>query len=271
MESLLENTDVHNNTCINAGLGIITNSYWSAPLTVVSSLLSILGSLLIIISYACWKDLRKSTARSILLFLALADFGASIGYLFSAIAYLVVFGNVVRNTSLSSNSSNALTNDALTYRPFCWIESVWDTYFPVVSFFWTTNLAIYFVVTLVFLKGNLAKKLMIPFHLTAWLIPLIICVAAGASKWLGPGDNINETEDTTAAAWCFVSDKNVHNITSKSMFDQRIALYYVMEAICGKGIEVAAYVVVAGCYVTIICYNRCRCCSKVSLAMLVQL
>ena len=257
------NSAVHNNACMqDANIKIITTSYETAKVTIVSSLLGIFGSLMIIISHVCWKDLRKSTARTILLFLALADFAASVGYLFSAIAYLVVF------SAVASHPGTNLTDSVGTFSTFCWIEGIWDTYFPVVSFLWTTNLAIYFVVTLVCRRSRLAKNLMIIFHLTAWFIPMIVCIAGVASGWLHPSGNPNAIEDTVSAAWCFVSDWKVSNITNKQMFDNKIALYYVMEAICGKGIEVAAYFVVAGCYAVIICHNKCRCCLRVSLAII---
>ena len=41
------------------------------PATIVSSFLSIIGSLLIIATFVMWKDVRRSIARQILLFLAI--------------------------------------------------------------------------------------------------------------------------------------------------------------------------------------------------------
>ena len=242
--------------CINASHAIINRTYESAPLTVISSVLSMLGSSLVIISYFLWKDLRKSTARTILLFLAMADFMTSIGYFWSAIAYIAIFSNLMNATNyyiaISANDI-PYTN----YEVICKIESFWDTYFPVVSFFWTANLAIYFVVTLVFLKISFAKKLMIPFHLTAWLIPLIVCVYGISSGWLGPATHTDRgIEDATAGAWCFVSSAPVVNITKSTMY--KIGLYYGMEAICGKGIEVIIYFIVIVCYTMIIVFNKCR-------------
>ena len=240
--------------CIDASHAIINRTYESAPLTVISSVLSMLGSSLVIISYFLWKDLRKSTARTILLFIAIADFMTSIGYFLSAIAYITIFSHVTNATdyyiAISANDT-PYTN----YELICTIESFWDTYFPVVSFFWTANLAIYFVVTLVFLKISFAKKLMVPFHLTAWFIPLIICVYGIWSGWLGPTTD-RGIEDATAGAWCFVSSAHVVNITNSTKYN--IGLYYGMEAICGKGIEVIIYFIVIICYTMIIASNKCR-------------
>ena len=244
-------------TCIDASHAIINITYESAPLTVFSSVLSMLGSSLVIISYFLWKDLRKSTARTILLFLAIADFMTSIGYFWSAIAYLTIFSKLTNGTDYDIAIGTELNDTLYTgYDVICKIESFWDTYFPVVSFFWTANLAIYFVVTLVFLKISFAKKLMIPFHLTAWFIPLIICVYGISSGWLGPALDHRGIEDATAGAWCFVSSAHVVNITNSTIY--RIGLYYGMEAICGKGIEVIIYFIVIICYTMIIVFNKCR-------------
>ena len=247
----------------NSSLAILHNTYESAPLTVISGVLSIFGSSLIIVSYLLWKDIRKSTARTILLFLAIADFLTAVGYLWSATLYLIMFSSVYNNNS----NTNAINGSLNNFHLACKIESFWDTYFPLVSFFWTAHLAIYFVVTLVFLKPELAKKLMIPFHLTAWLIPLIICIVGVSTEWLGPNakNGSNEIEDATAGAWCFVSSKNVFNITRNSLY--KINLYYGMEVVFGKGIEIAVYLIVIVCYVLILFFNRYRAASRVSFVM----
>ena len=250
---------------MDASHAIINTTYESAPLTVFSSVLSFLGSSLVIISYFLWKDLRKSTARTILLFLAIADFMTSIGYFWSAIAYLTIFSNLTNATNYHT-AINANKTPYTKFELICKIESFWDTYFPVVSFFWTANLAIYFVVALVFLNLNLAKKLMIPFHLTAWLIPLIICSAGIATGWLGPapGRTGKGIEDATAGAWCFVSSKHVTNVTSEPDFRYKVILYYIMEVVCGKGIEIIIYFIVIIAYLVIIFCNKCKTNSKVS-------
>ena len=233
----------------NSSFKILQNTYDSAPLTVISSLLSIFGSSLIIVSYLLWKDVRKSTARAILLFLAIADFLTAAGYLWSAIVYLLNFSSVYNTNGVASS------NTSINFTWACRIESFWDTYFPLVSFFWTAHLAIYFVVTLVFLKPGLAKKLMIPFHLTAWFIPLILCIVGVWTGWLGPnGPSANETEDVTAGAWCFVSSKYMVKIPKNSL--QKIYLYYGMEVVFGKGVEMTVYLIVIVCYVLILFFNR---------------
>lgn len=209
----------------------------AAGVTIFTGSLSITGSLLIILTYALWKDVRKSTARTILLFLSTADLLAAVSYVIASIAFLVLS----TNSPACSNSSYAL---------FCRLQSLWSTYFSMVSYLWITNLAIYYFVVLV-LRKNFGKKLMVTFHLTSWIIPLLICVPTTATKWLGSGLS------TQTGAWCFVSDENFYN-QSIADFEGLQKTYYFVEAIAGKLWEVLAYVTGFLCYALIIGCNRCR-------------
>lgn len=222
-----------------------TPGKYSLPVTIVSSTLSIAGSILIIFTFAMWKDVRKSIARKILLFLAIADLFGALGYFCGAIVYLFLPTN----------------------RTMCRIQSFWTTYFPVASFFWTAYLAIYFAVALVLKKPNWTSKLMIPFHLTAWLIPLVICVPLVGVGWLGPNPtNVNSTaiyRSQVAGGWCFVSSMIFEKTNSTDEFDFWIKIYFLVEAVSGKMWEMLAYVVVIVCYCLIVCSNRCKCCKVI--------
>ena len=219
------------------------------PATIVSSFLSIIGSLLIIATFVMWKDVRRSIARQILLFLAIADLMGAVWYFISGVTYYMPLSDGVNMW-------------------ICKIGSFWTTYFPVVSFFWTTYLAIYFAVALVLKRPNWTTKLMIPYHLTAWLIPLAICVPFTALEWLGPDNSpcpsnasdMQHVSQQVAAGWCFVSSRIYENQTNNTAFQQRIQLYFFIEAVAGKMWEMISYVVVVVCYVLIVLFNRCSWC-----------
>ena len=203
----------------------------AASATVVSSVLSVFGSFLIILTYVMWKDVRKSTARAILFFLAIADFFSATGYFVSSVVYFAV-------------------NDG-THKRFCGFQSIWIAYFPMTSYFWTANFAVYYFVILVLKKNQWRKKLMFIFHLTSWLIPLAICVPAVATGWLGKG------LFTLSGVWCFVSDKNFLN-QSVNNFEYLKDMYFFMEVICGKLWEFVTCTTGMTCFVLIITCNRCR-------------
>lgn len=228
-----ENTSSSNATtweCVNSTrFGLWHGA--ASSVTVISAILSIFGCLLILFTYIMWKDVRKSTARAILFFLAIADLFSAIGYLVSAVTYR--------------------TLDTRSYERFCDVLSFWTTYFPMASYLWTAHFAIYYFVVLVLKKDKWRKKLMLVFHLTSWLIPLAICVPAVATGWLGT------SQHTLSPAWCFVSDKNFYN-QSTNNFEYLKDLYFFMEFICGKLWEVLTYTTATGCFVLIITCNRCR-------------
>ena len=217
-------------------------------ITISSSFLSIFGSMLIILTFVMWRDVRRSLARQILLFLAIAD-------LLGAAAYF--FGGILQYFIKSEKQLDLL----------CRVGSFWTTYFPVVSFFWTTYLAIYFAVALVLKRPNWTSKLMIPFHLTAWLIPLAICIGFVAIGWLGPNQSdgpcstgLNQSLSQDAAGWCFVSSKIFEGHLLNSSFEMNLVNYFLVEAASGKMWELLAYSIVITCYVLIVIFNRCRWC-----------
>ena len=206
-------------------------------LTLLSSSLSIFGSCLIILTFILWKDVRKSTARIILLFLAIADLGTGISFFTSSVGYITYFYGTQQQLDNSSSYGN-----------FCTTMSFFTTFFPVSSFFWTAYLALYFVIALVLKKPRWSKRLVIIYNLTAWTIPFVICVVAISLGILG------QSGSRTSGSWCFVE----YNGTGKyNNYSYRT--YLLLEAVCGKGWELLFYAVVIFCYSTIYCVNR-KCC-----------
>ena len=219
------------------------------PATIVSSVLSLLGSLAIITPFLMWKDLRRSTARKILLLLAVADLFTSVGYLAASCMYYYFY----------DHRGNLKDSHADSYYYFCSVQAFFTTYFPITSFFWTTYLAVYFVVTLVFRLYHWSWRLLVFFNLTAWGIPLTICIAAVSTGILGSGKNLASSNSTLrsaedAAGWCFVSSQFLN--ASSPEFDNQRIFYLAMEAVCGKMWEVLAYLIVAACYVLIFASSR---------------
>ena len=211
-----------------------TIEFASSFLTLASSSLSIFGSCLIILTFILWKDVRSSTARIIVFFLAIADLGTGLSFFVSSAGYI----SYQSKDDLFYNSS---------YDSFCSVMSYFTTFFPVSSFFWTAYLALYFVIALVLKKPRWSGKLIILFNLTAWSIPLAICTTAIALGILGPSDS------RTSGGWCFVANHG----TGK--FHYSYKTYLLLEAVCGKGWEVLFYAVVIFCYSTIYCVNRKLC------------
>lgn len=208
-------------------VGIRVNRTAVASITIISSFLSIVGSLLIILTFVLWKDVRRSTARIILLFLATADLGAATSYFMAGI-YSIVY-----HPKNETNATNATH--------FCVAQSFMSTYFPVASFFWTMCLAIYFVMALVFHKPKWGRWLILVFTVLAWGVPGITCGVAVGKGYLGVGN-------TTSASWCFISQDSFSNYK----------WYIVAEALIAKMWEILSYIVVLACYIVIFFVSRCK-------------
>ena len=221
-----------------------TVSYHSSFLTLISSCLSIFGSCLIILTFILWKDVRKSIARIILLFLAIADLCTGMSYLVSSAGFIAYHVQ-------TQNDSNASFN----YPIFCTATSFFTTFFPVSSFFWTTNLAVYFFIILVLKKPRWSRKLLIFFNLTAWPIPFIICVTTASFGILGAvagGDHRN------TAGWCFVS------LNGTNSYHYDYTTYLLWEALCAKGWELLFFSIVIISYSAIFFVHKKCGCNEVS-------
>ena len=228
----------------------------SVPLSFVSSILSILGSLSIIITFILWKDVRRSTARVLLLFLAIADLGTGISYLVAVIGF--------EGFRLNDITFNNATYD---YKIFCQTQSFFTTFFPVSSFFWTSVMGLYFLVALVFRRPRWGPKLMIILNIIGWGAPAIFLSAMVSLGFLGPffQGTVNGTGNgnysyPVSAAWCFVSNNDRYHIIRNSPHSN--TLYWVFEGICGKFWEFLAVFIIVICYGIILVSHR-RCCQVI--------
>lgn len=207
-------------TCIPAG---------GVALTAVSSIASVIGSLLIICTFLCWKDLR-TIARMILVFLAIADLFTGIGYLFGSAIYIHYY---YIHTDICPEDPDDMTNSSVyypkinstTYQHLCIAQSFLTTLMPMASFFWTANLAIYLFFSVALRKMDFARTFMIVFHVTAWGIPLVTCVAIVSKSYFGPSS-------VTSGGWCWIKYNSNDDKT----------VFYVIETMAGKGWEMCVCV-----------------------------
>lgn len=216
---------------------------WSAVSAILSSSASVVGCLLIIVTYWCWRDLR-TTSRTILLYIAIADLATALGYIFGSSTYLhCKFYNVSRSHCNDGFSGLGIENQckAGIYYQMCKWQSFVTTWSSVSSFFWTTVLAFYLYMTIVHKLYKFVRKIMPLFHVLSWGVGLALCIAGVLKHWLGP------SVDDTAVSWCFVADKKFMyrpNITRKLYSEDQRLLQLVM----GKGWEMTCYVLIVGFY-----------------------
>ena len=177
-----------------------------------SAILSIFGSLLILITYNGYKDIQ-SPARHIIACLSLAD-------LFTV---LVNFYGVFTKPG--------------GYREItCILQSFIGGGAAMSSYLWTMVLAIYLYVGLVKDNSEILEKLLHPwFHLLCWLLPLGINIVALFLNKLGNGS------DRISSGWCWIKISS-----NEERLDQLIWMI-----IDGEGILVLTLIVIFVLYISI--------------------
>ncbi len=123
--------------------------------TVTSCVMSILGSLAIIVSLLAFKSQLKKSGHKLLFMLSIADLLTSASYM----ANVLFFGSTVESA--------------------CEALAVVDIYFPVASFLWTDAISIF-----VFISVSRLRRLYQPhtwaseatlfrlFHVVCWTVPV---------------------------------------------------------------------------------------------------
>ncbi|XP_066526151.1 G-protein coupled receptor 157 [Hoplias malabaricus] len=157
-----------------AGGNLTQVHVYEQAVILLSCVLSLLGSLLIICTYATWGDLR-TTPRKLLVFLSVAD-------LLSALSY---FYGVLKD--FDSDTKDCIAQGAIS------------TFANTSSFFWTVAIGIYLYIFIVKSSQRLADSLVLYFHLISWGVPLAITVAALALQKIG------YDASEVSVGWCWVS------------------------------------------------------------------
>ena len=187
---------------------------WSAITAILSSSASIIGCLLIIIIYIKWKEFR-TTARTILLFISIADLFTAVGYVIGSAYYLHYQVYRIHPWNISH-----------AYNVSCKWQSFVTSTSSIASFFWTTVLAFYLYMTIVYKMYKFVRRLMPMIHVISWGVPLVLCIVALVMGWLGP------SPDDTAVSWCFVA-------ACEPSWGHKIG-----QLLLGKGWEVVSYILV---------------------------
>ena len=144
----------------------------NAVLTTSTAVLSLLGTLFVIISYFVWKDIQTKSRR-ILLYISVADFFTAVG------------------TILGLWSS--------TNKTVCAVQSAIGTLAVLCSFFWTVFMAVYLYVAISRKNTRAAQNLMMVFHILGWGVPALIVAIAVSTHKLG------NNGDLVSSGWCWVS------------------------------------------------------------------
>lgn len=132
---------------------------------ITSNALSCVGSVLIVVLYISWKELRDNGAQSIITFIAISDFFTAFGYMMGSV-----------NLLLYSYNDALIKPDwerCNIFKNVCEIESYVVTWATMSSYFWTITLSLYFYFSIAH-NRSMTKKLMPLYHILAWGGPILI-------------------------------------------------------------------------------------------------
>ena len=216
----------YTNTSLTLGKG-------PAIVSIISSTLSCLGSLLIVYTYLRWKDIRTGS-RSIITFLAIADF-------FTAFGYVVGSSNYLANLQSDPGFDTPTCSPVFTI--ICQIQSYLTSWSSISSFVWTTGFALYLFLTLVHSRIYLALRLIPWFHIAAWGLPIAIILPLLVTGHLG-------FSPYAVSTWCFIAEPQSHSLDSFPLKEIGFIL------VGGKLWELLTYAIIIILYTAIKCHVR---------------
>ncbi len=167
-------------------------------LSLVSSSSSCFGAASIIVTYLLFKELRTTT-RSIITFLTIADLATASGYIIGGVNYLIHYNG----------------EQCSRFQTVCSIQSYVTIWSQLSSYMWNCFLALFLYIMIVYGKHKMSNCLITIFHVIAWTVPITIALPLLVTGHLG-------YSPYGAANWCFVKDESYK--LRKTLFDKEIII-----------------------------------------------
>ncbi|KAK3104463.1 hypothetical protein FSP39_002549 [Pinctada imbricata] len=222
VSTFLYTTDSTNVTSVPSW--IIPNTLPTSVLicTGVASSLSILGAVLIFVTYCTVESARNQTRR-LLIYLTISDFLISAGNLLGTIRYALRFNKEITDRDIVRNCRHS--------DEICVIQSCVTTFASLASFGWTVVIGVHLLTSLVY-QRSMGKKPRIISHLICWGVPITITTIAAFWNVLG------EDYALSSGPWCWIrgclrSDNDI----------------IIWMTVTGKGWEILTYVLAANFYI----------------------
>ena len=124
---------------------------------------SCVASVIMLLIYVRWRDIRKLGAQSIVTFIAISDF-------FTASSYLTGSVNILVHHNVSNE------HNCEVFRMICEIESFIVTCATMSSYLWTLILAVYFYLAISHNSTQVATRLMPAYHVVGWGLPVLVAL-----------------------------------------------------------------------------------------------
>ena len=217
--------------------------------------LSIVGSLLIIITYICFKSLRTTT-RLILVHLSIMDLGVATANLVGISVNFNKYYFKSENATYGSHGLPVLNHPGDTVDMACKIQAAFAVYFTAGSFLWTLSMAVYIYMRIVHYRTPRVARY------TLWIVTMfsyILPLTFVSWKWF---TNRLGYSPFSAEGWCgdkLVDFENGERqiILSILAYDVWIWLNYILVPVLYLTVLLFLYQEVSVC-VCIIVY-QCLC------------
>ena len=164
---------------------------WMQIIAGAVCILSMAGSLAIILTYVFVKDIR-SKARELLVHISLMDFTYTTANL---IGLSLPYHEYLPKTANVSETNHEI------YWHVCQVQAFFAVYGTIGSVLWTLGLAVYLYYRIVSRDADVTKRLVKVLYVVCYVLPLY------SSLWLLLDHGVGYSYyATSGAGWCFVSD-----------------------------------------------------------------
>ncbi|XP_019849009.1 PREDICTED: probable G-protein coupled receptor 157 isoform X2 [Amphimedon queenslandica] len=215
--------------------------FGTGPLAVslTSCSLSVVGSIITILPYLLWKDVRTGLRR-VITYLAIADFFTASGYIMASINYIVY------DIKTEHMQNHRKGEPCTRFDEVCQIQAYISSWSSYSSFWWTLLLALFFYFAIV--KGGTKKveKYFPLYHVLSWgspilvMFPLLVTGSLGYSLF-------------AAGGWCFIGGDS--EVGKSSFVKYSLSPVSIIKILAGgKAFEIFTYVWIIAMYF----YIRCR-------------
>lgn len=198
---------------------IVVPSY-ALALTIISCSFSVLGTILIIVTFIQLPEIRNFS-RKLLLALTVADCFTAFGYIMGSARYIYLKSHPDDGCKKLQRSDSV-----------CVAQSFVTTFSSMTSFFLTTVIAVHIYLQIARrshgFRGNCA---MFACNVLSWGAPGVITIIAASTGALGSDNSVG------TGSWCWI----------KSGLEDTVQITWMV--VSGKGWEILCYLLTAGLYV----------------------
>lgn len=168
-------------------------------ISAVTCVLSVIGSIFIVLSYLCYKELRNK-AREVIVHISLMDLMSSMANLIGIAVNFDAFLYVNPAAAPPTDHENYNTINNL-----CIAQAGFAMYGTLASILWTMAISVYFYISIMMEPSRkLIKKVVLGFYVVCYGVPLVMLIWFAATGKIG-------YSPVAGSGWCSLIVESVDN------------------------------------------------------------